>query len=163
LAAAEGPGADSREALALRSELGAGLFDSGEPSEAGGASALLKEASAELDGPGPGVPEPLNAKCRLDRRLAGFSSQGRAPWLGIPAPPPGEFAEALELFREAASLASPGPEGDAARFSNRSGAAAALILLGRTGEAMPDLRLPPVGGIPFRPMATPSFMEHSIS
>lgn len=110
----------------MRSEFGSGLFDSGDPREARAASALLKEASAGLAGAG--APEALAAEYRLAGRLARFCGHGRAPWLGIPYAGPGELAGALDLFRESASFAPPGPEGAAARLSNRSGATAVLII-----------------------------------
>jgi hypothetical protein len=90
-------------------------------------------------------------KSSLAGRLTGFCGHERVPRRGFPDADPGALAEALELFREPASLDPPGPEGDAARHSNRSGAAAALILLGRWDEAMPEPRIPPEGAIPWRP------------
>ncbi|MDR1037877.1 MAG: tetratricopeptide repeat protein, partial [Deltaproteobacteria bacterium] len=76
LAAAEGPGGPgpgTREALVLRSLLGAELWDSGGDGLAAEAMELLEESSGGLESlAGRGDPDSLDAAERLARRLAGM-------------------------------------------------------------------------------------------
>jgi hypothetical protein len=109
-----GPGTGSREALVLRSRLGAALFDSGVPALKKEGLALLRKASDGLDAVlGPGDAAALEAKARRARRLAGLPGPGRLTQYGCSNPPMKRLLEAKALLEEALSLAEglPGLKG----------------------------------------------------
>ncbi|MDR1037893.1 MAG: hypothetical protein LBT40_15420, partial [Deltaproteobacteria bacterium] len=127
LAAAEGPGGPgpgTREALVLRSFLGAELWDAGGDGLAAEAMGLLEESSAGLDSlAGEGDPDSLDAAERLARRLAGL--YGYAAVLPQePAYPYGEDVErAAKLFRRLRQLAPAGRTGKPMRIRAKTYAA----------------------------------------
>ncbi|MDR1038948.1 MAG: hypothetical protein LBR80_02020 [Deltaproteobacteria bacterium] len=129
LAAAEGPGGPgprSLEALALRSLLGAELWDTGGKGAEGEAFSLMREAVEGLDKEaGARAPDALAAKERLARRLAVMGGHGRIVPMR-PAEPSAEDAiSAVRLFRTLERLAPEGQEGEQLRC--RAGSAAAGV------------------------------------
>ncbi|MDR1035853.1 MAG: hypothetical protein LBT40_04595, partial [Deltaproteobacteria bacterium] len=125
LQAAEGPGGPgpgSREALVLRSLLGAELWDTGGRERSAEALGLLEEAYGGLDWlSGWRAPESLDARERLARRLGGMYGRGAVLPAVRPDLPetldPGHVGRAVELFRGLERLAPGGPEGEAMRRS----------------------------------------------
>jgi hypothetical protein len=119
LAEAEGPGGSgpkSREALVLRSLLGAELWDSGGRGVRKEALEHLRKASRGLDRQlGDRAPDSLAAKERLARRLGGMFGQAGI----LPFPPEKPAREVLrsaaKLFRDLWRLAPQGRSGEALR------------------------------------------------
>jgi tetratricopeptide (TPR) repeat protein len=112
-----GPGPGSREALVLRSLLGAEIWDTGDWSRAGEALELLKEASRGLDLlAGKRDPDSLDARERRARRLGGLYGHAAVIPRIPKVPPASHVRKAEKLFRNLEELAPSGRKGDSLRF-----------------------------------------------
>ncbi|MDR1312501.1 MAG: hypothetical protein LBQ12_02115, partial [Deltaproteobacteria bacterium] len=133
LAEEEGPagaGPGSREALALRSLLGAELCDSADPACWEEGLALLREASEGLDAlRGPGCPDALDAKLAWARCLAALPGPGRIPWKITLSPPRKRLRAAEALLREAVSAADGLPDPPRLRFRTAARLKLAAVLV----------------------------------
>ncbi|MDR1038950.1 MAG: hypothetical protein LBR80_02030 [Deltaproteobacteria bacterium] len=137
-----GPGAGSREELALRSLLGAELWDTdGREEAAEEAISLMREASAGLDrAAGDRDRDSLAAKESLARRLGGMVGYGSVPPAHFVLRPRADRTSARNLFRSLLKLAPAGPEGE--RLRRRAAIAVAGLSLGLDegqGHAAMDL------------------------
>jgi tetratricopeptide (TPR) repeat protein len=137
LAEAEGPagaGPGSREALNLRSRLGAELCDSDDPASGEEGLGLLREASEGLDAlQGPGGSDALDAKLNWARCLAELPGPARIPWEFPLTPPLKRLRAAEALLREAVSAADGLPDPHRLRFRP-----AARLMLARVLVALKD-------------------------
>jgi hypothetical protein len=112
-----GPGPGSREALVLRSLLGAEIWDTGDWSRTNEALELLKEASRGLDElAGESDPDSLDARERRARRLGGLYGHAAVIPRRPAVPTPNNVIEAEKLFRSLEELAPAGPKGESLRL-----------------------------------------------